>query len=108
MTWRTPLSADQAEMVDLIRNSGVMLDRLVSDILDVSKIEAGQLDLELRPFDLDEALKPALSVMRGLAEDSKRRALLPLQNRLRVRARRQFDADIQYMRDVTDEEKLGK
>ncbi len=66
---RTPLSADQAEMVDLIRNSGVMLDRLVSDILDVSKIEAGQLDLELRPFDLDEALKPSLSVMRGLAED---------------------------------------
>ena len=32
------------------------LERLVSDLLDVSKIEAGQLQLETRPFDLDEAL----------------------------------------------------
>src|SRR5690606_35564490 len=40
---RTELTADQAEMVRLIRGSGVSLERLVSDILDVSKIEAGQL-----------------------------------------------------------------
>ena len=65
---RTPLSPDQKEMVDLIRGSGVTLERLVSDILDVSKIEAGQLDLESRPFDLDEALEP-LAVMAARAED---------------------------------------
>ena len=44
------------------------LERLVSDILDVSKIEAGQLDLESRPFDLEEALEP-LAVMGARAED---------------------------------------
>ena len=65
---RTSLTADQAEMVGLIRSSGDTLERLVSDILDVSKIEAGQLDLECRPFDLDEALEP-LAVMRARAED---------------------------------------
>ncbi|MGQ3066968.1 MAG: ATP-binding protein [Brevundimonas sp.] len=65
---RTPLSPEQAEMVGLIRSSGVTLERLVSDILDVSKIEAGQLDLESRPFDLDEALEP-LDVMRARAGD---------------------------------------
>ena len=65
---RTPLSPEQAEMVDLIRGSGVTLERLVSDILDVSKIEAGQLDLESRPFDLEEALEP-LAVMGARAED---------------------------------------
>jgi len=65
---RTPLSDDQTEMVDLIRSSGTTLERLVSDILDVSKIEAGQLDLECRPFDLEEALEP-LAVMRARAED---------------------------------------
>lgn len=65
---RTPLSPEQAEMVALIRGSGVTLERLVSDILDVSKIEAGQLDLEQRPFDLEEALEP-LGVMRARAED---------------------------------------
>ncbi|MFT4955023.1 MAG: PAS domain S-box-containing protein [Brevundimonas sp.] len=66
---RTPLSPDQAEMVALIASSGVTLERLVSDILDVSKIEAGQLDLEERPFDLDEALAAPLDVMRLRAED---------------------------------------
>ena len=66
---RTPLSPDQAEMVALIASSGVTLERLVSDILDVSKIEAGQLDLEARPFDLDEALAAPLDVMRLRAED---------------------------------------
>ena len=65
---RTPLTDDQAEMVGLIRGSGITLERLVSDILDVSKIEAGQLDLECRPFDLEEALEP-LAVMRARAED---------------------------------------
>ena len=66
---RTPLSPDQSEMVALIASSGVTLERLVSDILDVSKIEAGQLDLEARPFDLDEALAAPLDVMRLRAED---------------------------------------
>jgi len=65
---RTALDAGQTEMVDLIRSSGITLERLVSDILDVSKIEAGQLDLETRPFDLDEALEP-ITVMRARAED---------------------------------------
>ena len=65
---RTPLADDQSEMVGLIRSSGITLERLVSDILDVSKIEAGQLDLECRPFDLEEALEP-LAVMRARAED---------------------------------------
>ncbi|GAA0617352.1 hypothetical protein GCM10009422_10690 [Brevundimonas kwangchunensis] len=65
---RTALSPEQAEMVGLIRSSGVTLERLVSDILDVSKIEAGQLDLESRAFDLDEALEP-LDVMGARAGD---------------------------------------
>lgn len=65
---RTDLTPEQAEMVDLIGSSGVTLERLVSDILDVSKIEAGHLDLETRPFDLDEALAAPLDVMRLRAE----------------------------------------
>jgi signal transduction histidine kinase/ActR/RegA family two-component response regulator len=66
---RTPLSAEQAEMVALIRASGVTLERLVSDVLDVSKIEAGQLLLDMRPFDLEEALAPCLEGKRYRAED---------------------------------------
>ena len=65
---RTPLTPEQAEMVSLIRGSGNTLERLVTDILDVSKIEAGQLTLECRPFDLEEALEP-IEVMRARARD---------------------------------------
>jgi len=65
---RTELTPEQAEMVALIARSGVTLERLVSDILDVSKIEAGHLDLESRPFDLDEAIAAPLDVMRLKAE----------------------------------------
>lgn len=66
---RTPLDPQQTEMVALIGSSGATLERLVSDILDVSKIEAGRLSLENRAFDLDEALTAPLNVMRLRAQD---------------------------------------
>ncbi|MFC5372241.1 ATP-binding protein [Brevundimonas faecalis] len=66
---RTALTPDQAEMVELIGASGVTLERLVSDLLDVSRIEAGKLRLEPRPFDLDEALSAPLEAQRRLARD---------------------------------------
>lgn len=60
---RTELSPVQQELVDLVRSSGESLERLVSDILDVSKIEAGRLELETRPFDLSEAVEGPLQMM---------------------------------------------
>ncbi len=66
---RTPLDPQQTEMVALIGSSGATLERLVSDILDVSKIEAGRLSLESRAFDLDEALAAPLNVMRLRAQE---------------------------------------
>ena len=61
---RTELGVDQREMVELIRTAGVTLERLVSDILDVSKIEAGLLQVELRPFDLAQAMGAVLDTHR--------------------------------------------
>ncbi len=66
---RTPLSIEQTEMVNLVRESGVTLERLVGDFLDVSKIEAGQFRLEKRPFDLEEALHPSIELMRYRAHE---------------------------------------
>ncbi len=65
---RTKLDQGQREMVELIRTAGVTLERLVSDILDVSKIEAGQLQVELRPFDLAQAMGAVLDTQRVRAE----------------------------------------
>ncbi len=66
---RTELTPDQREMVDLIQGSGVTLERLVSDILDVSKIEAGRLDIETRQFDLGEALSGVIDLAHNKAAE---------------------------------------
>ena len=66
---RTTLSPEQAEMIALVRDSGATLERLVSDFLDVSKIEAGQLQLEKRSFNLDQTLRPGVEMMRRRAQE---------------------------------------
>ena len=65
---RTGLTDGQREMVGLIEQSGVTLERLVSDILDVSKVEAGQLDIEIHEMDLAAEVDTVVDLMRGRAE----------------------------------------
>ena len=48
---RSPLEAGQREQVDVIHQSGETLLSLLNDILDVSKIEAGKLELEVADFE---------------------------------------------------------
>jgi PAS domain S-box-containing protein len=66
---KTDLAPPQREMVDLILTSGATLERVVSDVLDVSKIEAGQLEIEIRPFDLRAELDGLLEMFRLRAEE---------------------------------------
>jgi two-component system, sensor histidine kinase len=65
----TALTPRQAEMVDLIQRSGETLERLVSDILDVSKIEAGQMTIQAQAFDLLAMLDGLLDVTRLRAKE---------------------------------------
>lgn len=48
----TPLSPDQARCVAVMRDSAGALLRIIDDILDFSRIEAGRLELEALPFSL--------------------------------------------------------
>lgn len=66
---RTQLTQNQREMVDLIQSSGETLELLLSDILDVSKIEAGKFTLQPEPFDLHEAIEATAQVMGIRAEE---------------------------------------
>ena len=50
------LNQDQRESLDIIKKSGCSLVDLISDILDISKIEAGKEDVNKAPFDLYQIL----------------------------------------------------
>ncbi len=58
----TKLSPDQRERVETIHESGQLLLTLLNDILDLSRIEAGRLEMEQRPFDLHHALSSAVEL----------------------------------------------
>ncbi|MFI4936159.1 MAG: ATP-binding protein [Caulobacterales bacterium] len=66
---RTNLTAEQREMVDLVQSSAHILERLLSDVLDQSKIESGEFQLQLAPFDLRETVDAAAELMRPRAEE---------------------------------------
>jgi signal transduction histidine kinase/AmiR/NasT family two-component response regulator len=53
------LSPTQRSRIDIIRKSGESLLTILNDILDLSKIEAGKLDLEAVEFDLGELVRVA-------------------------------------------------
>lgn len=61
------LPAVQRERLDVIRQSGESLLAILNDILDLSKIEAGKLDLEEIDFDLGEVAHGAHSTFTALA-----------------------------------------
>jgi signal transduction histidine kinase/CheY-like chemotaxis protein len=53
----TPLTAEQREYAEIARSSGQTLLALINDILDVSKIEAGRLELEAIDFDIARVIE---------------------------------------------------
>jgi signal transduction histidine kinase len=59
----TPLNNEQHAFVKTILNSGESLLTIVSDILDVSKIEAGKVEIECRPFDLRKCIEDAVGLL---------------------------------------------
>jgi signal transduction histidine kinase/HPt (histidine-containing phosphotransfer) domain-containing protein/ActR/RegA family two-component response regulator len=64
----TPLSETQREYVATTRSSGAALLGVINDLLDVSKIEAGRLDLEIAPFLLRGCLDEAIGILTPKAE----------------------------------------
>ncbi|MBI4013152.1 MAG: GAF domain-containing protein [Candidatus Rokubacteria bacterium] len=62
------LNPKQAEYIQDIHGSGRHLLSLINDILDLSKVEAGRMELEMAPFDLPVALENALTLVRERAQ----------------------------------------
>ncbi|MCW3073144.1 MAG: histidine kinase [Flaviaesturariibacter sp.] len=63
------LSEDQVEYAQVIRNSGTSLLSLIDEILDLSKIEAGKMELEYAPVPLSEITTNMRSLFAPVAKD---------------------------------------
>lgn len=61
------LNERQARYLNNINNSGRHLLDLINDILDLSKIEAGKMELQAEPFRLDGALQEVYTILEPLA-----------------------------------------
>jgi PAS domain S-box-containing protein len=63
-----PLNAEQAKQLEMVRESSRHLLALINDVLDISKIEAGQLEVSSEPFDLRVSIEKAISLVQPLAD----------------------------------------
>jgi signal transduction histidine kinase len=61
------LNEKQEEYVDDVLTSGRHLLSLINDILDLSKVEAGRMEIEVAAFSLEEALEHGMSMVRERA-----------------------------------------
>jgi signal transduction histidine kinase len=62
-----PVNEKQAEYLDDMHASGQHLLSLINDVLDLSRVEAGQVELEIGPFSLREALESGVVMVRERA-----------------------------------------
>ncbi|MEY3235584.1 ATP-binding protein [Aquidulcibacter sp.] len=67
----TPLDDRQKRMVELIRSSGKDLERQLSDILDLTKVEAGELQLESVPIDVSLIIQEVVALMASACAQKK-------------------------------------
>lgn len=61
----TPLDADQRELLQAVEDSASVLLQILNDVLDFSKLEAGNLRLDNEPFDPRMLVDNVVSVMAG-------------------------------------------
>jgi signal transduction histidine kinase/CheY-like chemotaxis protein len=63
------LSPDQRESVEQIEKAGRHLLDLINEVLDIARIESGQLSLSLEPVEVGSAVAEALDLVRPLAAE---------------------------------------
>ncbi|MBM7867478.1 response regulator [Heliobacterium gestii] len=69
LTLATELNAEQLKYLGMVKSAAQSLMRLLEDVLDISKIESGQLAVENRPFSLSAVLRSAVDLLSVKASD---------------------------------------
>ncbi|HMC56696.1 MAG TPA: PAS domain-containing sensor histidine kinase [Gemmatimonadaceae bacterium] len=67
--WET-LSAERRERVRLIREAALQMDRLIQDLLDITRVESGRLAVNPQTFTIVALLDTALQTLRPLVEEA--------------------------------------
>lgn len=65
----TDLSDQQREFTEIVRKSGESLLAIINDILDLSKVESGKLDLDNQPFDLRACVEDSIELVAARAAE---------------------------------------
>jgi PAS domain S-box-containing protein len=63
-----PLNPEQSKQLGMVRTSAHHLLELINDVLDISRIEAGQLEIRSRSFELRESIDRVIGLVGPLAE----------------------------------------
>jgi len=64
-----PLNSEQEKQLSMVQQSARHLLALINDVLDISKIEAGELNIIKEPVDVLTSLQSAISLMKKTAEE---------------------------------------
>lgn len=64
-----PLNADQEKQLKMVQTSGRHLLSLINDLLDITKIESGKVELNMEVFSCKEMMDEVLASLRPLAEE---------------------------------------
>ncbi len=79
---QTPLNDKQRRYTETLQKSGMALLQIINDILDISKIEAGKLQLECISFDMRQLVKDVLDLFSGPIESKGLRLTVVLADNL--------------------------
>jgi len=63
-----PLNDEQTKQLGMVQSSARHLLNLINDVLDISKIEAGQVEIASEPFDVRQAIQKVVRTVTPLAE----------------------------------------
>ncbi|MCE5295855.1 MAG: HAMP domain-containing protein [Euryarchaeota archaeon] len=63
-----PLNDEQRKQLGMVADSSEHLLALINDVLDISKIEAGQMNLSKSPFDLPTSINKVVGIARPIAK----------------------------------------
>ncbi|HEX7768274.1 MAG TPA: response regulator [Nitrospira sp.] len=63
LLWETQMTPEQRKYLRIFRRAGGNLLNLINDILDLSKVESGHMELEFIDFDLNEVLDKAVEIL---------------------------------------------